>query len=270
MDRTEIEALLAERAPGRRLGMIVIETPANPTNDLFDIGAAASLAADRATPEHRPLVAVDNTFLGPLWQHPLRLGADLVMYSATKYLGGHSDLIAGAVIGSAAVLRPIAATRTYLGTMADPWTGWLLMRSLETLQLRMTRQAETAGKVARFLVEHPKVSKVSYLDLLEPGDPQYDLYRRQCLGPGAMMSFEVAGGEEGAFRFLDGLRLVKLAVSLGSTESLAEHPATMTHAGCDPEERERTGVTAGLVRLSVGVEHPDDLIADLAQALDRV
>ncbi len=267
--RADIEAKLKKAGPDR-LRLILIETPANPTNDLIDIRMCADIAAAHGDLEVRPLLAVDNTFLGPLWQHPLRHGADLVLYSATKYLGGHSDLIAGAVIGSADHLRPIAATRTYLGTMADPWTGWLLMRSLETLHLRMTRQTETAGKVARFLVEHPNVSTVRYLDLLDPDDPQTEVYRRQCLGPGAMISFEVDGGEEGAFRFLDALRLVKLAVSLGSTESLAEHPASMTHCAVPAEEKARTGVTDGLVRLSVGVEHPDDLIADLSQALNAI
>lgn len=270
MDRQAIEDRLAERAPGLPLGMVFIETPANPTNDLIDIAMTAGIASAHSGEDHRPLLAVDNTFLGPLWQHPLKHGADLVVYSATKYLGGHSDLIAGAVIGSAEVVKPIAQTRTYLGTMASPMTGWLLMRSLETLQLRMTRQTETAGKVARFVAEHPKVHRVRYLDLLESGDPQYEIYRRQCHGPGAMLAFEVDGGEEGAFRFLNALQLVKLAVSLGGTESLAEHPATMTHAGVDPEEKRRTGVTDGLVRISVGVEHPDDLIADITQALEAI
>jgi methionine-gamma-lyase len=270
MERPEIEAKLDRLAPGRRLGMIHIETPANPTNDLIDISMAAEIAAGRASADHRPLVVVDNTFLGPVFQRPLEHGADLSVYSATKYLGGHSDLIAGAVVGPAEVVAPVAATRTYFGTMADAWTGWLLMRSLETLSLRMRRQAETATEVARYLVGHPKVISVHYLGLLEPGDRDHDLYRRQCHGPGGMVSFEVEGGEEAAFRFLDNLSLVKIAVSLGGTESLAEHPATMTHSGVDPAERLATGVTEGLVRLSVGVEEPDDLIADLACALKAV
>ncbi|HEY5651525.1 MAG TPA: cystathionine gamma-synthase family protein [Acidimicrobiia bacterium] len=270
MSREEIEACLAPHEPDGRLAMILIETPANPTLDLIDIRMCADIAAAGATDGHRPLLAVDNTFLGPLWQHPLQHGADLVLYSATKYIGGHSDLVAGAVIGSEAHVRPIAATRTYMGTMADPWTGWLLMRSLETLHMRMTRQGATAAKVARFLEEHPKVRALRYLDLLDSSHPQYDVYRRQCLGPGAMISFEVDGGELAAFKFLNALKLVKLAVSLGGTESLAEHPASMTHSGVPLEEKERTGVTAGLVRLSVGVEHPDDLIADLSQALGAV
>ena len=270
MTRDDIEQRIADAAPGARLGMILIETPANPTLDLIDMRMCAEIAAAHATDEHTPLFAVDNTFLGPIWQHPLMHGADLVLYSATKYLGGHSDLVAGAVIGSAEHVRQIAATRTHLGTMADPWTGWLLMRSLETLHMRMTRQADTAGKVARFLAEHPKVAAVRYLDLLDHSDPQYEVYRRQCLGPGAMISFEVFGGEPDAFRFLNALKLVKLAVSLGGTESLAEHPASMTHAAVPAEEKERTGVNDGLVRISVGVEHPDDLIADLSQALDAI
>ncbi len=270
MNRNDVEAALDLAAPGAHLRMILIETPANPTNDLIDIRMCADIADARSAAGDRPLVAVDNTFLGPLWQHPLRHGADIVLYSATKYLGGHSDLIAGAAVGAACHLRPVGVTRTHLGTMADPWTGWLLMRSLETLQMRMTRQTETAGKVARFLAEHPKVARVRYLDLLDDADPQYELYRRQCLGPGAMISFDFDEGEPAAFRFLNALKLVKLAVSLGSTESLAEHPASMTHAGVPAEEKLRYGVGDGLVRLSVGVEHPDDLMADLRQALEAV
>lgn len=270
MDRPAIEAALAEEAPGAELAMVFIETPANPTNVLFDIAAAAQLAADHANADHRPLVAIDNTFLGPLWQHPLAHGADLVVYSATKYIGGHSDLVAGAVVGTREVVDPIAEMRTVLGTMATPWTGWLLMRSLETLALRMERQVATAQRVAGFLDAHPKVHNVHYLGLLDVGDPGYELYKRQCLAPGAMISFEVDDQEAGAFRFLNGLQLVHLAVSLGSTESLAEHPGTMTHAGVDPDEKLRLGITPSLVRLSVGVEHPDDLILDLGNALEAV
>jgi methionine-gamma-lyase len=269
--RSEIEERLyeAEQA-GHRLGMVFMETPANPTNDLIDIAMGADIAASRTSDERRPLVVVDNTFLGPVFQHPLALGADLVIYSATKYIGGHSDLIAGACVGSEVDMAPIAAMRTFLGTMASPWTGWLMMRSLETLSLRMKRQTETAARVAEFLVSHPKIAAVHYLGLLDAGHPQYELYKRQCLAPGGMVAFEFAGGEEEAFRFLNALEMVKIAVSLGGTESLAQHPATMTHAGMDPVERDRLGVTSGLVRLSVGVEHPEDLITDLGHALRAV
>jgi methionine-gamma-lyase len=264
----ELEARLA--AAGGPLGFVLIETPANPTNDLIDIACCARFAARHSAPEHRVLLAVDNTFLGPLFQHPLEHGADLVLYSATKYIGGHSDLIAGAVLGATALVEPIRSFRTMLGTQTDPWTGWLLMRSLETLKVRMERQAETAGVVANYLAGHPRVTRVNYLGHLAEGTPQYDLYRRQCLGPGAMISFEVEGGVEGAYRFLNSLQLIHLAVSLGSTESLAEHPATMTHSEATEEENAAAGVTPGLVRLSVGLEHPDDLILDLEQALGKV
>jgi methionine-gamma-lyase len=199
----------------------------------------------------------------------LKLGADLVLYSATKYIGGHSDVIAGACLGSKALIDRVRGMRTFLGSMCGPWTGWLLLRSLETLKARMDVQVRNAEQVAAFLQAHPKVQRVFHLSLID--DPaQLAIYDQQCLAPGAMLSFTVQGGEAEAFRFLNALRLVKLAVSLGSTESLAEHPATMTHAGVDPEERLKLGITANLVRLSVGVEHPTDLIADLGQALNHI
>jgi methionine-gamma-lyase len=213
---------------------------------------------------------VDNTFLGPMFQHPLRHGADIVLYSATKYIGGHSDLIAGAALGSHDLMEQVTEMRTILGTMATPMTGWLMMRSLETLSLRMTRQMHNAEKVAAFLTNHPKVARVSYLGLLEPGDEGYEVYVEQCDGPGAMISIWLDGGETEAFRFLDSLQLAHLAVSLGSTETLVQHPASMTHAGIDPDDKIRLDVTDSLVRLSVGVESPEDIIADLANALEKL
>ncbi len=254
----------------RPVSLILLETPANPTNDLFSISEARRLADTLAPDGERIPVAVDNTFLGPLWQHPLDHGADIVLYSATKFIGGHSDLIAGAALGSADLLGRIAETRTILGTMATPLTGWLMMRSLETLAIRMRRQLENARVVAEFLAGHPKVDRVGYLGFLEQDDPMSAIYDEQCLGPGSMISFWIDGDEVAAFRFLDSLQLIHLAVSLGSTESLIEHPATMTHAGCDPDERKRLGIDARLVRLSVGVEDPDDLIADLTAALEKL
>lgn len=262
-------ALGAAGGPGR-VAAVMTETPANPTNALVDLSACAEVARRHAEGGRRPLVVVDNTFLGPLWQRPLQHGADIVLYSATKYIGGHSDLIAGAALGGADVMQPVRALRTFFGTLADPWTGWLLMRSLETLKLRMTSSMKNARYVADFLAGHPKVEKVYYLGHLREGDPQYEVYRRQCLAPGAMVSFDIAGGEPEAFRFLNALRLVKLAVSLGGTESLAEHPSSMTHADVSPEAKAAAGVTDRLVRLSVGIEHPDDIIADLQQALAQV
>lgn len=266
--RSDIEEAL--RPVLGRLKLIYVETPANPTNHMFDIDLAARIAGEFSSEDRKVLVAVDNTFLGPLWQRPLDHGADLVLYSATKYLGGHSDLVAGACLGPSRVLAPIEEMRTYFGTMADPHTGWMLMRSLETLELRFTAQTENAGLVADALSDHPKVIRVCYPGRLQPGSDQYELYKRQCTGPGAMVSFEIDGGEAAAFRFLNNLNLVKLAVSLGGTESLAEHPATMTHAGVEPESKLRHGITDGLVRLSVGIEHARDLMTDLYAALDAV
>lgn len=254
-------------APAARIAAILIETPANPTNALVDLEACAAFARSR---DPRPLLLVDNTFLGPLWQQPLKHGADIVLYSATKYIGGHSDLLAGAALGAKSALAPVRALRTFFGTLADPWTAWLLMRSLETLKLRMTSAMKNARYVADFLKAHPKVAAVYYLGHLAPGDPQHDIYARQCTAPGSMVSFDIKGGEGEAFRFLNALKLIKLAVSLGGTESLAEHPYSMTHADVTPEEKRRISLTERMIRVSVGIEHPDDLIADLEQALEAV
>lgn len=254
-----------------RVSVIYVETPANPTNDLVDIAACADAAKGlHAAQNFRPVVMVDNTFLGPLWQHPLSHGADLVLYSLTKYVGGHSDIIAGCALGSQAALAAVRGFRTILGTMCDPHTGWLLMRSLETLKLRMTEAATNAKKIADFLVTHPKVDAVHYLGHLPPQSPAGRLFAKQCLSPGSTFSIDVKGGEAAAFRFLDSLKLMKLAVSLGGTESLTEHPATMTHSDIPPVTQQRLGITPGMVRLSIGIENADDLIVDLTQALNAV
>jgi methionine-gamma-lyase len=268
--QAELEKLVSDKKVADRLGMIFIETPANPTNGLVDIAHCAEVARRCARGDRKPVLAVDNTFLGPLFQHPLELGADLVVYSATKFIGGHSDLIAGAVLGSEELVGRILQTRTFLGTASGPWTGWLIMRSLETLKLRMTSQMKNARYVADFLADHPKVDHVHYLGHIQEDDPQYEIYRRQCVAPGAMVAFEVHGGEAEAFRFLNALELIHLAVSLGGTESLAQHPATMTHADVPVTDQPRMGITPALVRLSIGVEHYEDLIADLDQALAAV
>jgi methionine-gamma-lyase len=264
----DLGRIMRDRDVADRLGMIYIETPANPTNALVDIAGCAAIARQSASTGRRVLVAVDNTFLGPLWQHPLKHGADLVLYSATKYIGGHSDVIAGVCLGSAELIGQVKSLRTILGTVAGPWTSWLLLRSLETLKLRMTSQMKNARYVANFLAEHPKVERVYYLGHLAESDPQFAIYRKQCLAPGAMIAFDIVGGEKEAFRFLNALQLIKLAVSLGGTESLAEHPATMTHSDVDPTERIAMGIGEQMIRLSIGVEHPEDLIADLEQALE--
>ncbi len=268
--RTLAQAIAAGKKQGK-IAAIFLETPANPTNGLVDIKACADAASRLgAGGAKRPPVIVDNTFLGPLWQQPLAQGADLVVYSLTKYVGGHSDVIAGACLGSEAHMAGVRGMRTILGTMCDPHTGWLLMRSLETLKLRMTAAMKTARYVAEFLADHPKVKKVHYLGFLAEGDPDHEIYRRQCKAPGSTFSFEVHGGEAEAFRLLDNLRLIRLAVSLGGTESLAEHPGAMTHSDIPPDRQADLGITPAMIRLSVGVEHPEDLIADLAQALEAV
>lgn len=266
----DLVQLVEQSGHRERLAMIFIETPANPTNDLVDIAMCRAVADRFSAPERRVLVAVDNTYLGPLWQHPLRHGADLVLYSATKYIGGHSDVIAGACLGSAPLIARVKTLRTFLGNMIAPHTGWLLLRSLETLKLRMEKQAENAQVLAQRLQENPLVERVHYLGLLTPADgAAYETYRRQCASPGAMVSFEVKGSEREAFAFLNHLKIIKLAVSLGSTESLAQHPATMTHAGMAPEEKAAFGISDALIRLSVGVENVEDLWWDLEQALDK-
>ncbi len=267
----EIRARLDASGMAHRLGLIHVETPANPTNAMIDLRAIAELAARYSTEERRVITAVDNTYMGPIWQHPLKHGADLVLYSATKYIGGHSDLIAGAVLGSRELMTRVKTLRTFLGNMTSPYTGWLLMRSLETLKVRMDRQAANAEKIAEFLHAHPKTEKVYFPGIQRRTDKDLDaLMKRQCTSNGAMIAFDVAGGEAEAFKFLNALKLVKLAVSLGSTESLAQHPATMTHVDVSEEGRRAMNITGKLVRLSVGVESAEDLIWDIEQALNKV
>lgn len=254
------------------VGLILAETPANPTNGLVDLNYLKKVA-DRIGKHqngNRPPVAVDNTFLGPVYQHPLSLGADLAVYSLTKYVGGHSDLVAGAVVGTKAAVQPIRALRSALGTQTDPNTAWMLLRSLETLSLRMSKANENAAAVAQFLAGHPKIEKVNYLGFLKETDAAYPVYKRQCLAPGSTFSFYIQGGEAEAFRMLDRLRVIKLAVSLGGTETLISHPASTTHSGVPRENRQRQGVTDAMIRISVGIENPEDLIVDLQQALAAV
>ena len=253
-----------------KVAFIYVETPANPTNSLIDIEMCARLKNRLSLGEKEVYLGVDNTYMGPLWSHPMEHGADLVLYSATKYLGGHSDLIAGAVVGGVEVMQRVRNLRTFLGNMPSPHTCWLLLRSLETLKVRMDQQCRNAQHLASYLDQHPGVKAVHYLGLLEMGSPEYTLYKKQYSAPGAMISIELHGGEAEAFLFLNALKLFKLAVSLGSTESLAQHPATMTHAGMPIEEKMALGITSSLVRLSVGVENVEDLINDVEEALNVV
>ena len=262
-------AARAAKARGR-VGAVFIETPANPTNALVDISVARQAAELCASGGKRPPVIVDNTMLGPVYSTPLVHGADIVVMSLTKYVGGHSDLIAGGATGSKEMLAPVRRMRSTLGTMCDPHTSWLLMRSLETLKLRMEAGAHGARRVAEFLREHAKIDNVWYLDFLPENHPDRPIHEKQNKSAGSTFSFEVKGGEGAAFRLLDRLQIIKLAVSLGGTETLASHPAAMTHSGMPAEELARYSITPGLIRISIGIEDPEDLIADLAQALDGV
>jgi methionine-gamma-lyase len=262
-------ALELARQRSGRVGLIVTETPANPTNSLVDLRlmreASEWLGGEQGG--ERPLVTVDNTFLGPVFQRPLRHGADLVMYSLTKYIGGHSDLVAGGIAGARRVVQPVRLLRSAVGSQLDPNSAWMIMRSMETLSLRMHRAAANAELVAKYLRHEDKVSSVNYLGFLEPGDPRHAVFERQCASAGSTFAFSVQGGEPEAFRFLDALQVIKLAVSLGGTESLISHPASTTHSGVPKATRERLGITDALVRISIGIEDPEDLVADLDQAL---
>jgi methionine-gamma-lyase len=267
-DIGKTESLCAQHKDS--LAMIYIETPANPTNRMTDIEEMTKIARKFDGNDRRVRVAVDNTFMGPIHQSPLRWGADLVLYSATKLIGGHSDLIAGFAVGSKADVFEIKNWRMTIGTNSDAFSCWLMLRSMETLEIRLRAKADSARELAHFLAHHPKVSKVYYPSLLTPGDPQYDIYQKQCLSSGSMIAFEVEGGKEAAFRVLNAVHYCRLAVSLGGTESLIQHPRSMTHSETDKETADSAGITDGLVRLSVGVENVEDLKHDLETALAKV
>lgn len=271
LSKADVDAAVNAALALGRIGLIMTETPANPTNSLVDLQLMAAAADEIAHRQgYRPLVVTDNTMLGPVYQQPLKCGADLNVYSLTKYVGGHSDLVAGGVSGSRAHVLPIRLFRGAIGTQLDPNSSWMLLRSMETLQLRMERACANARTVAAFLASHPKVSSVNYLGLLPESDARRAVFDRQCGSAGSTFSFEVRGGEAAAFRCLDALTVIKLAVSLGGTESLASHPAAMTHSGVPAEVRQRLGITESMIRLSVGIEDAQDLVEDLRQALEQV
>jgi len=267
--REEIDSVLGKAKEMGRVALIYLESPANPTNQLVDVEAVAA-ARQAALGENGPPIAIDNTFLGPLWSKPLRHGADLSVYSLTKYAGGHSDLVAGGLVGKQSLIDPIRSMRNTIGTICDPNTAWMLLRSLETLELRMSRAGENAAKVCEFLRQHPKVEKVGYLGFLEPGSRQADIYNRHCTGAGSTFSLYLKGGEAEAFAFLDALQIAHLAVSLGGTETLASAPAAMTHLSVPDERKAALDITPNLVRISIGVEDAGDLIADFENALEAV
>lgn len=253
---------------GGKVAMIYLESPANPTNALVDIEAVRD-ARDAALEPGQAPIAIDNTFLGPLWQRPLDHGADIVVYSLTKYVGGHSDLVAGSVAGAKRWMDPVRSLRNTMGGIADPNTAWMLMRSLETVELRMTRAGENAAKVCEYLRGHAKVEGLGYLGFIAD-ERQQDIYRRHCTGAGSTFSVFIKGGEGECFRFLDSLRIAKLAVSLGGTETLASHPASMTHLSVPDARKQSLGISDNLVRISIGIEDADDLISDFEQALEAV
>ncbi|MFO1026706.1 MAG: cystathionine gamma-synthase family protein [Acetobacteraceae bacterium] len=250
--------------------MVYLETPANPTNALTDLALVRRTVDDWSRHSgQRPIIVCDNTMLGPVFQQPLDFGVDICVYSLTKYVGGHSDLVAGGITGSHEMLKPVRQARSAYGFQLDPHSSWMLSRSMETLSLRMERAAESGRKVAAWLAKNSRIP----CRVLHPEhfacEGDRGIYARQCSGPGSTFSFVVADDRALAFRLLNNLQIFKLAVSLGGTESLVCHPASTTHSGVPAEARALSGVTEGLIRLSVGLEHPDDLIRDLDQAFKR-
>ncbi|MAR64336.1 MAG: methionine gamma-lyase [Flammeovirgaceae bacterium] len=259
-----------EKFPDTDVSLVYIESPANPTNTVVDINKSKELADHFSKGKEKVYVAIDNTFMGPVFSQPIDHGADVVLYSATKYIGGHSDLVAGAACGSNEVISRIKTLRVFMGNMASPFTSWLILRSLETLKIRMEKSAENANKIAKELKSHKMVDKVHYLGLVTEDSPEYNIIKKQYSSPGGMISFDIKGGEKEAFMFLDNLKLVKLAVSLGGTESLACHPYSMTHADVNVDTKLKMGMGESLVRLSIGIEDSDDLVNDIINSLDTI
>ena len=273
VDGTEDQSLVYMLEKAARHGpvkMVYLETPANPTNATIDLQLIRSTVDSwsRATGQ-KPIIVCDNTMLGPVFQQPLDFGIDICVYSLTKYVGGHSDLVAGGITGSRELLAPVRQTRSAYGFQLDPHSCWMLSRSMETLALRMERAADSAKKVADWLAVNPFIpASVLHVDHDLP-DAEKAVHARQSSGAGSTFSFVIPDDRALAFRILNNLIIFKLAVSLGGSESLACHPASTTHSGVPIEQRSQTGVNEGLIRLSVGLEHPDDLIHDLEQAFRR-
>jgi methionine-gamma-lyase len=268
VDEAAVRAAAKDAMAKGRVCVVMIETPSNPLNTLVDIALTRRIAEEIGAEQgHRPVVVCDNTLLGPLYSKPIQHGADISIYSLTKYVGGHSDLIAGAALGTREHIRTVRLLRSAIGTQLDPHSCWMIGRSLETLALRMSAANRNGEIVAQFLAGHPQVAKVHHLAYLPEGSPERRVYEAQCEAPGSTFSFDVKGGEAEAFKVLNALQVFKLAVSLGGTESLTCHPASTTHSGVPKETRDRLGVSDATIRVSIGIEHHDDLVADLAQAL---
>ncbi len=265
IDTSDLDALKSHLRPNTVA--VYLETPANPNLKITDIAAVAQIA--HAFNQEIKVVC-DNTFASPALQNPLSLGADVVVHSATKYLNGHGDVVAGFVVGKADFIQQVRlfGVKDMTGAVMDPFAAFLLLRGLKTLELRMARHSENAGKIARFLAEHPAVEKVNYPGL--PTHRGHEIAARQMRDFGGMLSFEVRGGKEAGMKLVNALHLITIAVSLGDAESLIEHPASMTHSTYSPEELAASGIAPGLIRLSAGLENVEDLIADLRQALDQI
>lgn len=261
-DLTDTENFVKALKPNTK--MVWLETPTNPTLKLTDIQAICTIAKQKNI-----LVAVDNTFMSPYFQRPLELGADIVVHSATKYIGGHSDVVGGvAVTNNQAVAEKLAFLSNSIGAVQAPFDSFLALRSLKTLPIRMKAHAENAMRVALYLEAHPQVEKVIYPGL--ESHPQHALAKKQMHGFGGMITFFVKGGLEASRKFLESVQVFALAESLGGVESLIEHPAIMTHASVPPEQRKKLGIDDSLIRLSVGIEDIDDLLGDLKQAFDQI
>ena len=268
--REEIDDAIARGKAKGRVSLIYLESPANPTNMLVDVEAVRAATDAAFSGDDKPPIAIDNTFLGPLWAKPLAQGADLSVYSLTKYVGGHSDLVAGGIVGDKELINRIRMLRNTIGTICDPNTAWMLLRSLETLELRMSRAGENAAKVCDFLRSHPKVEKIGYLGFLEEGTRQADIFKRHNLGAGSTFSLYLKGGEKEAFSIHDTLKIANHTVNLGGTQTHDSAPAAMTHLSVPEERKKQLDITPNLVRISIGCENADDLIADFANALNAV
>ncbi len=257
-DMARVEAELDERTKA-----LFFETPANPNLDVADIEALAKLAHRRGVP-----VVVDNTFATPYLQNPIALGADLVIHSATKYIGGHGDCVSGLVVGSKPLMEKVAGVAHEVGGIISPFNAWLLLRGLKTLPVRMDRHCENSMEIAKYLSYHPMVETVAYPGLKT--HPQHELAKRQMRGFSGVIAFEVKGGRDAGKRFLDALELCTVAVSLGDCDTLIQHPASMTHSTYSAEELAAAGISEGLIRISVGLEDVDDIIADLRNGFARI
>ena len=262
IDTSDLQQIREAIKPNTR--MLYIETPANPTIDITDLQKVVEIAK-----KHNLITVADNTFCSPYLQKPLDYGFDVVFHSITKFLNGHADIVGGIIVTREKeihdILRPMMIN---LGCNMDPHQAYMVIRGLKTLSVRMDRSQENAMKIANFLENHPKVEWVKYPGL--PSHPQYELAQKQMTGPGAMISFEMKGGTEAGKNLMNNVKLCILAVSLGGVESLIQHPASMTHSKMDKKAREKSGITDGLVRFSVGIENVEDIINDLLQALENV